>query len=152
MVACVAAREFLQSPFSLENVSGKFQRGMTASYDPIALEGLVAAAEQVLVTLNDANAGEAAITVLEGFCYFRLNYEMNKTPRKLSGIFANALKGDKELHYDANGTRKRFKAYIFAMRNGAMPVPPQEWSLEKDQTIPVLTQLIVAKSSILDSI
>ena len=33
-----------------------------------------------------------------------------------------------------------------------MPVPPQEWSLEKDETIPALTQLIVAKASILDSI
>ena len=152
MVACVSAREFLQSPFSLENVSAKFQKGMTASYDPIELGGLVAAAEQFLVTLNDANAGEAAITILEGFCHFRLNYEMNKTPRKLSGIFANALKGDKEIQYNTYDTRKRFKAYIFAMRNGGMPVPPQEWSLEKDQTIPALTQLIVAKSSILDSI
>ena len=77
---------------------------------------------------------------------------MNKTPRKLSGIFANALKGDKDIQYNADDTRKRFKAYIFAVRNGGMPVPPQEWSLEKDQTIPALTRLIVAKSSILDSI
>ena len=52
--------------------------------------------------MNEANAGEDAITILEGFCYFRLNYEMNKVPRKISGIFANALKGDKEPRYTAD--------------------------------------------------
>ena len=152
VVACVAAREFLQSPLSLDSVSGKFQKGMAANYDSIEPVHLVTAAEQVLITLNEANAGEAAITILEGFCYFRLSYEMSKVPRKISGIFANALKGDKEPRYTADDTRKRFKAYLFAMRNGGMPMPPQEWSLEKDETIPDLKQLIVAKASILDSI
>ena len=152
VVACVVAREFLQSPLSLDSVSSKFQKGMAANYNSIAPVHLVTAAEQVLITLSEANAGEAAITILEGFCYFRLNYEMNKVPRKISGIFVKALKGDKEPRYTADDARKRFKAYLFAMRNGGMPVPPQEWSLEKDETIPALTQLIVAKASILDSI
>ena len=125
---------------------------MASSYASIEAVHLVTAAEQVLIILNEGNAGEEAITILEGFCYFRLNYEMNKAPRKISGIFANALKGDKEPRYTADGTRKRFKAYLFAMRNGGMPVPSQEWSLEKDETIPDLKQLIVAKASILDSI
>ena len=59
VVACVVAREFLQSPLSLDSVSSKFQKGMAANYDSIEPVHLVTAAEQVLITLSEANAGEA---------------------------------------------------------------------------------------------
>ena len=152
VTACAVAREFLGSPFSLDSVAQKFQKGMAEHYALIELHHFVVSAEQILLTLNDAEAGEDATIFIEGFCYFRLNFEMDKTPRKITGLFGSGLKGDKEPRYSADNSRKRFKAYLFAMRNNGMPVPPQGWSMEKNDKFPALAQLVQTKASILDTL
>ena len=152
VAACAVAREFLGSPFSLDSVAQKFQKGMAEHYAVIDLNHFTVCAEQVLSTLNDAEAGEDATMIIEGFCYFRLNYEMDKTPRKIAGLFGGGLKGDKEPRYSVDKSRKRFKAYLFAMRNNGMPIPPKGWLLENDDKFPALAELIKTKASVLDSL
>ena len=152
VVIGACTREFIQSPLSLASVASKFQAGTSCWYDAIEQAIIEQSVEGVVLTLNDADAGDSAQSILEGFCYFRLNFEMDKTPRKIGGVFNNALKGEKEILYGPNSTRKRFKAYLFALRNGAMEIPPSGWTLESDPTIPNLTELIINKASILDSI
>ena len=152
VTASAAAREFLQSPLGLDTTVKKFQQGLTSLYNPIDVAQLAEACEQLLLVLNDADAGEEAVIFIENFCYFRLNFEMNKAPRKLSGLFGNELKGTKTIQYNSDNTRKRFKAYLFAMRNGGMPKAPAGWNLENDTTVPALTELIAKKVNILDSL
>jgi hypothetical protein len=152
VVASSVAAEFLQSPLSLASVSQRFSQGMMVAYDEIDVGVLAAASENMVLILNEANTGEASVDVLHAFGFFRLNFEMDKTNRKISGIFGSGTKGEKFQNHDADKTRKRFKAYLFALRNGAVPRLPNEWKLENDATVPTLAFLVSRKTSVLDSI
>ena len=152
LTSCAIAREFLQSPFGLEGISKKFQLAFSGTYQEISIADLNSAAENILLILNEADVGENSVEILEGFYYFRINFEMDKTPRKLTGLFSSSFKGDKESKYSASETRKRFKAYLFGLRNGAVPLRPSTWSIEGEDTIPLLSQQISKKSGILDSL
>ena len=150
--AGACAREFIQSPLSLDSVARKFQDVIGKTYDPVEPGILLKASENIVLTLNEADAGDMSVRIIDHFCYFRLNFEMNKTPRKISGIFGSALKGERELAYNADETRKRFKAFLFALRNGGMKPIPEEWNLEKDDTIPNLSEAVSNKMGMLDLI
>lgn len=152
LISCAVAREFLQSPFGLDSISQKFQTIFRDIYQEIDLTELSSAAENIVFMLNEADAGEDSVEILEGFYYFRSSFEMDKTPRKVTGLFASSLKGDKNCRYNSADTRKKFKAYLFGLRNGAVPLPPSSWSIEGDNTVPLLAGQISQKPSILDSI
>jgi hypothetical protein len=152
LASCAIAREFLQSPFGLDGISQKFQNGLREEYREINITDFCSAAESMLFTLNEADAGEDSVEILESFYFFRLHFEMDKTPRKLSGLFSSSLKGDKDCRYSADNTRKKFKAFLFGLRNGAMPLQPSTWSIASDNTIPLLSQQIGQKASVLDSL
>ena len=150
--AGACAREFIQSPLPLESVSRKFQDVIGKTYDPVEAGIVLKASENIVLTLHEADAGDMSVRIIDHFCYFRLNFEMNKTPRKISGIFGSALKGERERAYNADETRKRFKAFLFALRNGGMKPIPEEWNLEKDDTIPNLSEAVSNKMGMLDLI
>ena len=152
LTSCAIAREFLQSPLGLDSISQKFQAAFRETYQEIDIKELSSAAENIVFTLNEAEVGEKSVEILEGFYYFRSSFEMDKTPRKITGLFASSLKGDKNCRYNNADTRKKFKAYLFGLRNGAVPLPPPTWSIESDDTVPLLMEKISQKPSILDSI
>ena len=148
--ACAA--EFIQSPLPLASVARKFQEAIGKTYDPIELDVILTASESIVMTLHEAEAGDASVKIIEHFCYFRLNFEMNKTPRKITGLFGNALKGEKQQTYNADETRKRFKAFLFALRNGGMKTMPEGWKLENDETIPNISEAVRNRVGMLDII
>jgi hypothetical protein len=152
LTSCAIAREFLQSPLGLDSISQKFQAVFKGTYQEIDMTELSSAAENVVFMLNEADAGENSVEILEGFYYFRSRFEMDKTPRKTTGLFASSLKGDKNCRYNNADTRKKFKAYLFGLRNNAVPLPPPTWSIEDDDIVPLLTGKISQTPSILDSI
>lgn len=151
VVASVAA-EFLRSPLSLVSISQRFSEGMKGAYDEIDAELLSVSAESMILILNEAETGEASVDVLNAFSYFRINFQMDKTPRKLSGIFGSSVKGEKVQSYDEVKTRKRFKAFLFSLRNGGMPKVPTDWKLEQNENIPNLASLVGSKTSVLDGL
>lgn len=148
--ACAA--EFIQSPLPLASVARKFQEVIVKTYDPIELDVISTASENIVLTLHEAEAGDASVKIIEHFCYFRLNFEMNKTPRKINGIFGNALKGEKQPACNADETRKRFKAFLFSLRNGGMKPMPEGWKLENDESIPNLSEVVRNRVGMLDII
>ena len=70
VTASAAAREFLQSPLGLDTTVNKFQQGLTSLYNPIDVAQLAEACEQLLLVLNDADAGEEAVIFIENFYIF----------------------------------------------------------------------------------
>jgi hypothetical protein len=152
VIAASVATEFLRSPLSLVSISQRFSEGMKGAYNEIDAELLSTSSENMILILNEAETGEASVDVLNAFSYFRINFEMDKTPRKLSGIFGSSTKGEKVQSYDEVKTRKRFKAFLFALRNGGMPSVPVDWKLEKNESIPNLAALVGGKTSVLDGL
>ena len=152
VIAAAVAEEFLRSPLPLASISQRFSEGMKGAYDEIDAELLSTSSENMILILNEAETGEASVDVLNAFSYFRINFQMDKTPRKLSGIFGSSAKGEKVKSYNEIKTRKRFKAFLFALRNGGMPSVPSDWKLEKNETIPNLASLVSGKTSVLDGL
>ena len=152
VIAASVAAEFLRSPLSLVSISKRFSEGMKGVYNEIDVELLSTSSENMILILNEAETGEASVDVLNAFSYFRISFEMDKTPRKLSGIFGSSIKGEKAQSYDEVKTRRRFKAFLFALRNGGMPSVPSDWKLEKNENIPNLASLVGGKTSILDGL
>ena len=84
-------------------------------------------AEKMLQFLSDINAGENAVTYIDDYIHYRINYEANGNVRKLSGIFSSAFDPEKLKDYDSDKCLKVFKATIFSIRNNALPKAPPGW-------------------------
>ena len=152
VVASAVAVEFLSSPLSLASVTQRFIEGMAEVYDEIETDRLMAVSENMILFLNEAEVGEASVDVLNSYCFFRIKFQMDKSPRKLGGVFGSAIKGEKVQNHDTAKSVKRFKAFLFALRNGGMPSVSSDWKLETDTTIPKLSSLLSTKTSILDEL
>ena len=117
VVASAVAVEFLSSPLSLASVTQRFIKGMAEVYDEIETDRLMAVSENMILFLNEAEVGEASVDVLNSFCFFRIKFQMDKSPRKLGGLFGSAIKGEKVQNHDIAKSIKRFKAFLFALKN-----------------------------------
>ena len=86
-------------------------------------------------------AGEAAVMLLEGFCYFRMIYSFQGVKRKLKANVWKCSSGTKEKEYSSQSSLKRFKAYLFAYRSEKAVLAPTGWSLGTQ------TELTISKYS-----
>ena len=80
--------------------------------------------------LSEVNAGEDAVLFLDGFIYFRLNYESTTKPRNLKPMFGNPEAG--VVAVNQIDVLKRFKAYVFGLRSNNSPTPPPGWNVAID--------------------
>jgi hypothetical protein len=94
--------------------------------------------------LSEVDAGEDAVLFLEGFIYFRLNYESATKPRNLKPMFGNPEAGVAAVnHIDV---LKRFKAYVFGLRSNNSPIPPPGWNMARDSENLKNVNALVTKS------
>ena len=111
--------------------SGKhFCQLLNSDYENVDPNVVADLAEQMFRFLSEVDAGEEAVLFLEGFMYFRLNYESTTTPRNLKPMFGSPESGVAAVNQiDA---LKRFKAYVFGLRSNNSPTPPPGWNVARD--------------------
>jgi len=146
------AHEFLVNDLPLAAISGKYAEGLSEQYAAIEKDELVGSAEGVLHFLAEVSAGEEAATFLNGFVYFRYNFEGVNKSRKLKPMFGAADDPVKNKSYSGDVAVKHFKAYVFGLRSNSAPVAPAGWSLEIEENTLHIASLARIKLSILDVI
>ena len=145
------ASEFLSSEITLNAVSVKYADGLSEKYVPIPKELIAGSAEVLLAFLTEVDAGEEAVTFLNGFAYFKYNFETFNKPRKLNPLFGSAEEPSKLMNFSGEEALKHFKAYVFGLRSNSAPVAPAGWRLEADINTLHIADISRREISILDA-
>lgn len=91
--------------------------------------------EKILQFLSEINAGEDAVTYIDDYIHYRVNYEANGNERKLSGMFSSAFDPEKLKDYNSDKSLKVFRATIFSIRNSALPKATPGWAINDVEDI-----------------
>jgi len=133
--AAETARDFLSSNNSINSIAQKFSSALSEKYSEIRYEEIADVAELILQFLSEVNAGEQAVTYLNDYIFYRVNYESTGSERKLTGIFSSAFDGDKLKDFNSQTALKIFKATIYSIRNDAIPKATPGWLITDTEDI-----------------
>ena len=125
--AAQTSKEFLSSNNSIGAVSKKYSKAISEKYNEVKFEEVMDLAEKILQFLSEINAGEEAVTYIDDYIHYRVNFEASGSERKLSGMFSSAFDAEKIKDYDSDKSFKIFKATIFSIRNNALPKATPGW-------------------------
>ena len=125
--AAQTSKEFLSTNNSLAAVSRKYSNAITDRYNEVKFEEIMDLAEKILQFLSDINAGEEAVTYIDDYIHYRVNFEASGSERKLSGMFSSAFDAEKIKDYNSDKSFKIFKATVFSIRNEALPKATPGW-------------------------
>jgi hypothetical protein len=125
--AAQTAKEFLSSNNSIAAVSRKYSNAISERYAEVKFEEVMDLAEKILQFLSDINAGEEAVTYIDDYIHYRVNFEASGSERKLSGMFSSAFDPEKIKDYNSDKSFKIFKATVFSIRNEALPKATPGW-------------------------
>ena len=143
--------EYLSSEMSIESFAKKYHQGLSSVYEAIPIESFVEPAEQIIIFLGEIEAGDTAVELLENYTYFKLYFEALNVPRKMKPMFGNIEDSVKIPLEHTESSLKSLRAYIFGLRSGTVPTPPDGWKLEADENAPNLSKLASQTVSILDA-
>ena len=142
------ARDFLSSNNSINSIAQKFSSVLSEKYNEVRCEEIVDVAEKILQFLSEVNAGELAVSYLNDYIHYRVNYESTGSERKLSGIFSSAFDGDKLKDYNSEVILKIFKATIYSLRNDNIPKATPGWLITDTEDIDWLGEVFEQKIDI----
>jgi len=125
--AAQTSKEFLSSNNSIAAVSRKYSNALSERYNEVKFEEIMDLAEKILQFLSDINAGEEAVTYIDDYIHYRVNFEASGSERKLSGMFSSAFDPEKIKDYNSDKSFKIFKATVFSIRNEALPKATPGW-------------------------
>ena len=125
--AAQTSKEFLSSNNSIAAVSRKYSNAISERYNEVKYEEVMDLAEKILQFLSDINAGEEAVTYIDDYIHYRVNFEASGSERKLSGMFSSAFDPEKIKDYNSDKSFKIFKATVFSIRNEALPKATPGW-------------------------
>ena len=125
--AAQTSKEFLSSNNSIAAVSRKYSNAISERYNEVKFEEDMDLAEKILQFLSDINAGEEAVTYIDDYIHYRVNFEASGSERKLSGMFSSAFDPEKIKDYNSDKSFKIFKATVFSIRNEALPKATPGW-------------------------
>ena len=125
--AAQTSKEFLSTNNSIAAVSRKYSNAISERYNEVKFEEIMDLAEKILQFLSDINAGEEAVTYIDDYIHYRVNFEASGSERKLSGMFSSAFDPEKIKDYNSDKSFKIFKATVFSIRNEALPKATPGW-------------------------
>ena len=125
--AAQTSKEFLSSNNSIAAVSRKYSKAISERYNEVKFEEVMDLAEKILQFLSDINAGEEAVTYIDDYIHYRVNFEASGSERKLSGMFSSAFDPEKIKDFNSDKSLKIFKATVFSIRNEALPKASPGW-------------------------
>jgi hypothetical protein len=147
-----SSQEFLATDNPLSLFAKKYAEGLSEKYTEITPQEISDTSELLLLFLNEVNAGENAAEMLNGFQYFRYNFESFNKPRKLTPLFGEADEPVKLLNYSGEDTLKRFKAYVFGLRSESAPEAPAGWNLGAETNVLHIADIARREVSIFDAL
>ena len=149
--ACAAAcADYISRQLDLGTVSKSYSTVLSEFYQPVGAEEIAGVIEPTLRFLDELDAGEAAIPMVTGFCYNKVNFEQPNKPRKLRGLFGSADEPVKGREHSAEAAVKSFKAYVYGLRNQLAELAPVGWKMEDVEDSEVLQKLTNQNLSPLD--
>ena len=152
-ISCArSASEFLTGTAGLEICANKYATGLSEHYSEISEEAVLEAATEILQFLSEIEAGENANDLLNNFTYSRLYYEAANKPRRMKPMFGKLEDVVKVVEFSAEKCGKSFKAYVFSLRSDVAAKPPAGWTLETDEHLVVLPEIIGKSVSPLDAL
>ena len=125
--AAQTSKEFLSTNNSIAAVSRKYSNAISERYNEVKFEEVMDLSEKILQFLSDINAGEEAVTYIDDYIHYRVNFEASGSERKLSGMFSSAFDPEKIKDYNSDKSFKIFKATVFSIRNEALPKATPGW-------------------------
>ena len=125
--AAQTSKEFLSTNNSIAAVSRKYSNAISERYNEVKFEEVMDLSEKILQFLSDINAGEEAVTYIDDYIHYRVNFEASGSERKLSGMFSSAFDPEKMKDYNSDKSFKIFKATVFSIRNEALPKATPGW-------------------------
>lgn len=125
--AAQTSKEFLSTNNSIAAVSRKYSNAVSERYNEVKFEEIMDLSEKILQFLSDINAGEEAVTYIDDYIHYRVNFEASGSERKLSGMFSSAFDAEKIKDYNSDKSFKIFKATVFSIRNEALPKSTPGW-------------------------
>ena len=125
--AAQTSKEFLSTNNSIAAVSRKYSNAISERYNEVKFEEVMDLSEKILQFLSDINAGEEAVTYIDDYIHYRVNFEASGSERKLSGMFSSAFNPEKIKDYNSDKSFKIFKATVFSIRNEALPKATPGW-------------------------
>tara|TARA_B100000989_G_scaffold298593_1_gene288645 strand:+ start:1699 stop:2181 length:483 start_codon:yes stop_codon:yes gene_type:complete len=129
VLSAQTSKEFLSTNNSIAAISRKYANSITERYNEVKFEEITDLAEKILQFLSEINAGEEAVTYINDYIHYRVNFEANGSERKLSGMFSSAFDPQKIKDYNSDKCFKIFKATVFSIRNDALPKSTPGWSI-----------------------
>ncbi len=133
--AAQTSKEFLSTNNSIAAVSRKYSNAISDRYSEVKFEEVMDLAEKILQFLSDINAGEEAVTYIDDYIHYRVNFEASGSERKLSGMFSSAFDPEKIKDYNSDKSFKIFKATVFSIRNEALPKATPGWLINDVEDI-----------------
>ena len=150
IVSAEVAAIYLKNDVALPLGAQKYASDLSSEYEEFSADEVTIASEDMIRTLGELEAGEAAVMLLEGFAYFRLFYSFQGVKRKLNPMFGNIASSVKEKEYSPQSTVKRFKAYLFAYRSEKAVLAPSGWSLATQTELDILANIAKKSTNPLD--
>jgi len=135
------AANFLRRDISLQQLAAKYVRGLSAHYVKMSPLEFQETAELMLVFLSEISANEASIDFLQGFGYFRVNYQSEGRRRVLTPTFSDIEEGDRIRNYTGFETIKKFRAYVFSRRSDIGIPPAPGWSLSDQAELKLISKI-----------
>ncbi|MFL2830120.1 MAG: hypothetical protein ACJZ80_02090 [Candidatus Puniceispirillales bacterium] len=142
VLSAQTSKEFLSTNNSIAAISRKYSNAITERYNEVKFEEVMDLAEKILQFLSEINAGEEAVTYLDNYIHYRVNFEANGSERKLSGMFSSAFDPQKLKDYNSDKCFKIFKATVFSIRNDALPKSTPGWSITDVEDIDWIGEVI----------
>ena len=142
--------DFLAQDLPLSTYAAKYASGLSEKYEAVSADDIETAAEEMIRSLDEIDAGEQASYLLNSFCFFRVMYVSQEVKRRLKPFFGTVDAPEKTKSYSADSTIKRFRAYLFAWRSGVAVAADASWKLENVSEVEILSALAVKKISFAD--
>jgi hypothetical protein len=144
------SHDFLGTNNSINMISKKFASELSVQYNEIKFEEISDLAEKILQFLSEINAGEEAINFLNDYIYYRTNFNINGTDRKIKSLFSSAFDGEKVKDYDSEKCLKIFRATIYSFRNGVSQKATPGWTMTDVEDIDWLGELFEQEINLTD--
>ena len=141
--AAQTSKEFLSTNNSIAAVSRKYSNAISERYNEVKFEEVMDLAEKILQFLSDINAGEEAVTYIDDYIHYRVNFEASGSERKLSGMFSSAFDPEKIKDYNSDKSFKIFKATVFSIRNEALPKATPGWLITDVEDIDWIGEVFI---------
>ena len=149
---CVASAtaDFLQMDVPLQAICVAYQKSLSEDYTTIDASDFASTIEEMVIFLNELDAGANAYDLCLHFCFFKLKFISVNEERKVKGWFGSSISGDKSPQFSSEKTIKKFKAFLVSYRHGQMPKMPMNWNPRQESEIGVFQRLAKMNISPLD--